>query len=42
MRRKKNTETDKEEEKKLAGQLAKKEQPVDGYSRRNSKREEGS
>ena len=34
-RRKNNTGTDKEEEKKLAGPLAKKEMPAEGYSRRN-------
>ena len=33
---------DKEEEKKLAGPLTKKELPAEGCSRRNGKREEGS
>ena len=41
-KRKNNAGADKEEEKKLAGPLAKKEQPAEGYSRRNGKREEGS
>ena len=41
-RRKNNDGTDKEEEKKLAGPLAKKEVPDEGCSRRNGKREEGS
>ena len=40
-KRKNNAGTDKEEEKKLAGSLAKKELPADGRSRRNSKRGEG-
>ena len=39
-RRKNNAGTDKEEEKKLAGPLAKKELPTEGCSRRNGKREE--
>ena len=39
-RRKNNAGTDKEEEKTLAGPLAKKELPAEGCSRRNSKREE--
>ena len=39
-RRKNNAGTD-EEEKKLAGPLAKKELPAEGCSRRNGKREEG-
>ena len=34
-------ETDKEEEKKLAGPLAKKELPAERCSRRNGKRQEG-
>ena len=38
-RRKNNTGTDKEEEKKLAGPLAKKELLAEGCSRRNDKRE---
>ena len=41
-RRRNNAGTDKEEEKKLAGPLAKKELPAEGCSRRNGKREEGS
>ena len=41
-RRKKNAGTDKEEEKKLAGPLAKKELPAEECSRSNGKREEGS
>ena len=41
-RRKNNAGTDKGEEKKLAGPLAKKEQPAEGCSRRNVKREESS
>ena len=41
-RRKNNTGTVKEEEKKLAGSLAKKELPAEGCSRRNGKREESS
>ena len=41
-RRKNNAGTDKEEEKKLAGLLDKKELPAEGCSRRNGKREEGS
>ena len=40
--RKNNAGTDKEEENKLAGPLAKKELPAEGCSRRNSKREESS
>ena len=36
-RRKNNTGTDKEEEKKLAGPLAKKKLLAEGYSRRNGK-----
>ena len=39
--RKNNAGTDKEEEKKLAGPLAKKELPTKGCSRRNGKWEEG-
>ena len=39
-RRKNNTGTDKEEEKKLAGTLAKKELPAEGCSRRYGKWEE--
>ena len=39
-RRKNNTGTDKEEEKKLAGPLAKKELPAEGCSRRYGKWEE--
>ena len=39
-RRKNNAGTDKEEEKKLAGTLAKKELPAEGCSRSNGKREE--
>ena len=35
-----NVGTHKEEENKLAGPLAKKELPAEGYSRRNGKREE--
>ena len=38
-RRKNNARSDKEEEKKLAGPLAKKELPAEGCSRRNGKRE---
>ena len=38
--RKSNAGTDKEEEKKLAGSLAKKEMPAEACSRRNGKREE--
>ena len=41
-RRKNNAGTDKQEEKKLAGLLAKKELPAEGCSRRNGNREEGS
>ena len=41
-RKKNNSETDKEEEYKLAGPLAKKELPAEGCSRRNGKREESS
>ena len=41
-RRKNNAGTDKEEEKKLAGPLAKKELPAGRCSRRNGKREESS
>ena len=41
-RRKNNAGTDKEKEKKLTGQQAKKELPAEGYSRRNGKREESS
>ena len=41
-RRKNNAGTDKEEEKKLAGPLAKKELPAEGCSRRNGKREKSS
>ena len=41
-RRKNNAGTDKEEEKKLAGPLAKKELPAEGCSRGNGKREEDS
>ena len=41
-RRKNNVGTDKKEEKKLAGPLAKKELPAEGCSRRNGKREESS
>ena len=37
-RRKNNTGTNKEEEKKLAGPLAKKELPAEGCSRRNGRR----
>ena len=37
-----NARTDKEEEKKLAGPLAKKELPAEGCSRRNGKCEESS
>ena len=40
--RKNNARTDKEEEKKLAGPLAKKEQSAEECSRRNGKRVEGS
>ena len=39
-RRKNNARTDKEEEKKLAGSLVKKELPAEGCSRRNGKWEE--
>ena len=39
MRRKNNAGTDKEEEMKLAGPLAKKELPAEGCSRRNGKLE---
>ena len=39
-KRRNNAGTDEEEEKKLAGPLAKKKLPTEGYSRRNSKREE--
>ena len=38
-RRKNNAGTDKEEEKKLAGPLAKEELPAEGCSRRNGKQE---
>ena len=41
-RRKNNAETDKEEEKKLAGPLAKKELPAEGCSRSCGKWEESS
>ena len=41
-RRKNNAGTDKEQEMKLAGPLAKKELPAEGCSRRNGKREERS
>ena len=41
-RRKNINGTDKEEEKKLTGPLAKKELPAEGCSRRNGKREESS
>ena len=41
-RRKKNAGTDKGEEKKLTGQLVKKEVPAEGCSRRYGKREESS
>ena len=41
-RRKNNTRTDKEEEKKLAGPLAKKDLPAEGCFRVNGKREERS
>ena len=41
-RRKNNAGTGKEEEKKLVGTLAKKELPVEGYSRRYGKWEESS
>ena len=41
-RRKNNSGTDKEEEKKLAGPLAKKELLAEGCSRRNGKRVESS
>ena len=40
-RRKNNAGTDKEDEKKLTGPLAKKELPAEVWSRRNGKREEG-
>ena len=39
-RKKNNAGTDKEEEKKLAGPLPKKELPAEGFYRRNGKREE--
>ena len=42
MRRKNNTGTDEEEERKVAGPLAKKELPAEGCSGRNGKREESS
>ena len=42
VRRMNNAGTDKEEGKKSAGPLAKKEQPAEGCSRRNDKREESS
>ena len=42
LRRKNNAGTDKEEEKKLAGTLAKKELPAEGCSRRYGKWEESS
>ena len=41
-RRKNNAGTDKEEENKLAGPLAKKKLPAEGCFRKNGKREEGS
>ena len=41
-RRKNNGGTDKGQEKKLAGPLAKNELPAEGCPRRNGKREEGS
>ena len=41
-KKKKNAGTDKEEEKKLAGPLAKKELPAEECSRGSGKREEGS
>ena len=41
-RRKNNVGTDKEEEKKLAGTLVKKELPAEGFSRRYGKWEENS
>ena len=41
-RRKNNAGADKEEERKLAGPLAKKELPAAGCSRRNGRREESS
>ena len=41
-RRKNNAGTDKEEEKKLAGSMTKKELPAEGCSRRNGKRAESS
>ena len=41
-RRKNNAGTEKEEERKLIGPLAKKELPVEGYSRRNGKPEQNS
>ena len=41
-RRKINAGLDKENEKKLAGILPKKELPAEGWSRKNGKREEGS
>ena len=41
-RRKNNAGTDKEEENKLAGTLAKKNLPAEGCPTRNGKREEGS
>ena len=40
-RRENNAGTDKEEEKKLAGPLTKKELPAERCSRRNGKQEEG-
>ena len=40
LERKYNTGTDKEEEKKLAVLLSKKELPAEGYSRRNDTRED--
>ena len=42
VRRKNNAGTYKEEEKKLAGPLPKKELPAEGCSRKNGKREEAS
>ena len=41
-RRKNNSRTDKDDERKLAGPQAKKELPVEGCSRRYGKREESS
>ena len=41
-RRKNNASTDKEEEKKLAGLLAKKKLPAEGCNKRDGKREESS